>query len=80
MTQHIYETCECGEGPCWICGGGLSFCTVCKGAEGSLTSECCGRPITEEEEHKIYVEASLDFKNGEWVNSPNYPRAPKDPK
>ena len=45
----------------YTCEGNLAFCTVCKGAEGSLTTECCGRPITEEEEHKI----KHLFKNGE---------------
>lgn len=46
--------------------GTLAFCTVCKGGEGSLTTECCGRPITEEESHKIYNEGTLDFIDGKW--------------
>ncbi len=72
--EHMYQTCDCGEGSCVICGGGLAICTVCGGAEGSLTTDCCGRKITEEEVHRIYNLGELDFKNGNWVNEPNYKR------
>lgn len=72
--EHIFATCDCGEGPCNICGGGLAFCTMCNGAEGSLTTDCCGRPITPDEEDKIYKQGSLDFRKGEWVPLPNYKR------
>ena len=47
--------------------GHLAFCTICKGGEGSLTTECCGRPLTMEEEHKIYNLGTLDFINGKWL-------------
>ncbi len=46
--------------------GNLAFCTTCKGGEGSLTTECCGRPITEEESNRVYKKA-LDFINGKWT-------------
>lgn len=49
-----------------VCDGELAFCTTCKGGEGDLTTECCGRPITEEESHKIYNLGTLDFIDGEW--------------
>jgi len=75
--EHKYATCNCGEDPCNICGGGLQFCTICHGAEGSLTTDCCGRPLTEEEERLIYEEGVLDYVAGEWVNKANYPRSPK---
>ena len=55
--EHIIELTE---------NGGLAFCTVCKGGEGSLTTECCGRPITMKEEHKIYNLGILDFVDGIW--------------
>ena len=45
----------------------LAFCTVCKGGEGSLTTECCGRKITPDEEEHIYDIGDLDFVNGKWV-------------
>lgn len=44
----------------------LAFCTVCKGGEGSLTTECCGRIITTEEENRIYNIGDLDFIDGAW--------------
>lgn len=51
----------------FVSNGELAFCTTCKGGEGSLTTECCGRPITEEEEHRIYKLGTLDFINGKWI-------------
>ncbi len=67
MREHTWEKHEnCNNWSCPICVGGLRFCTTCKGGEGSLTTECCGRPITEEEEHKIYKLGTLDFIDGEW--------------
>ncbi len=47
--------------------GDLAFCTTCKGGEGTLTTECCGRPMTEEEEHRVYKIGDLDFINGKWT-------------
>ena len=57
MTKHIIEL---------VCNDTLAFCTVCKGGEGSLTTECCGRPITPDEEEHIYEIGDLDFINGKW--------------
>lgn len=45
---------------------GLAFCDVCKGGEGSLTTECCGRPITPDEEEHVYEIGDLDFIDGKW--------------
>lgn len=33
---------------CHICRGGLAFCTVCKGAEGDLTTDCPGYSPSED--------------------------------
>lgn len=67
MNEHIWAKHEnCLDWSCPICVGGLGFCTVCNGAEGTLTTECCGRPITEEEEHRIYIVGDLDFYDGKW--------------
>ena len=75
--KHVFFNCHCNESGCQFCDGGLSWCTTCNGFEGSLTTECCGRHITLDEEDRIYKDGNLDFKNGEWVNEPNYPRPPK---
>ena len=72
--EHKWHECNCSEAGCMFCVGGLGACDVCKGFEGTLTTDCCGRPITKEEEHKIYKEGTLDFINGQWMNQSNYPR------
>ncbi len=67
MNEHTWAKHEnCSDWSCPICVGGLGFCTVCNGAEGTLTTECCGRPITEEEEHRVYIAGNLDFYDGKW--------------
>lgn len=74
-THNLYtgKDCSCVDdgGICWICRniteGGLAACKTCGGAEGSLTTDCCGRQLTEYEENHIYHYEDLDFKNGEWI-------------
>ena len=67
MREHIWEKhINCSNWSCPICVGGLGFCTICGGMEGTLTTECCGRPITEEESNRIYKLGNLDFIDGEW--------------
>jgi len=47
-THHLIRHVNCDrEGPCPICDGGLSYCTVCKGAESSLPTHCPGEPMTD---------------------------------
>jgi hypothetical protein len=64
--KHIPETHEqCQrEGHCWICDGGLFACTVCKGAEGSLTTDCPGIELDVDIQEEIYGEA-LDYTEAE---------------
>lgn len=76
MRKHKYFECKCGEPICQFCSGGLALCTVCGGGEGSLTTECCGRRITKEEEDRIYKQGNLDFRDGKWISSMTL-RAPK---
>lgn len=72
--EHVYRQCNCFRYGCIFCDGGLSACTVCHGFEGTLTTECCGRPLTEDEEDRIYTKANLDYKDGKWLDAPNYQR------
>ena len=74
MSEHVYYTCapkyECqnkGYG-CQFCDGGLSWCTICDGFEGTLTKECPGVRMTEEEQDAVYKTGTLDFKDGKWYN------------
>ena len=69
MKEHTWAVHkDCGNWSCPICVGGLGFCIVCGGAEGTLTTECCGRKITKEEEDRIYKQGNLDFRDGKWVD------------
>lgn len=74
MADHNYFECNCWKTGCMFCDGGLQACNICRGGEGSLTTDCPGRPITEAEELLIYNRAILDFRNGEWVYKSNYQR------
>lgn len=71
-TEHKWHKCD--DEDCFICSSGLGFCMVCHGGEGSLTTDCCGRPITPEEEEHIYNIGDLDFRDGKWVCLPNFTR------
>ena len=71
-TEHVWYKCNCGE--CYFCRSELTYCVVCRGFEGTLTTDCCGRLLTQEEENKIYKEGTLDFRDGQWVNLPNFTR------
>jgi hypothetical protein len=73
--QHVYYECDCNRPGCQFCDGGLGYCTVCGGAEGSLTIECCGRKITKHEEDRIYYGGNLDFHDGDWWKTSNYGRS-----
>jgi hypothetical protein len=53
---------------CHICDGGLALCVVCGGAEGSLPTECPGRPLTAAEEDAIMA-GTMDFE-GFWRWNP----------
>lgn len=63
--KHTQHTCE--DENCNVCRGGLSLCTICGGAEGSMPTECPGRPLTMKEDDDIY-NGKLDFINGGWRN------------
>lgn len=65
--KHKFHECTCNKKGCMFCDGGLGLCDVCNGFEGTLTTDCCGRRITPEEEEAIYTEGTLDYKNGAWV-------------
>ena len=45
---------------------GLSWCSTCGGAEGSLPTECPGRKMSIAEEQRVYAKY-LDFLSGRWV-------------
>lgn len=65
--DHTWFKCEqpCHNSYCQFCEGGLGLCTVCKAFEGSLTTECPGHVVTEEDQQLVYTSV-LDFKDGHW--------------
>jgi len=67
MVKHIYDDkCKCNnEDRCFVCYG-LKYCIICKGAESSLTTECCERKLTEKEDQDI-SHGRLDFINSSWI-------------
>lgn len=56
----------------------LAYCTVCKCGEGELTTDCCGRRLTEEERHRVYKVGSLDFVGEEWIEKKQSCRKPNE--
>ena len=45
---------------------GLRHCLICNGAEASLTTQCPGRRLTDDEESRV-LSGDLNFIAGEWV-------------
>jgi mono/diheme cytochrome c family protein len=43
----------------------LSYCVVCHGAEGSLPTNCPGRPMTMWEEQRVYA-GTIDYDERGW--------------
>lgn len=72
-AEHTYYECQdpCPNGPgCQYCDGGLGYCTICKGMEGSLPSECPEKHMGIHVADAVY-EGQLDFKGGRWVLEPS---------
>lgn len=69
MRDHVWYKHEgaCpNPGVCQFCDGGLALCVVCRGAEGSLPTECPGEPMTKAQEDEVY-RGVIDFRNGKWI-------------
>lgn len=57
---------DCGRIGCFICEGGLFYCTVCGALEGALLPKCPGRMLTYEEHeanYKDYCDGTGPFKD-----------------
>lgn len=62
-TPVVHENCEYPH--CPICEGGLTTCSVCGGAEGSLPTHCPGERMDERLEEAVMA-GSLNFVDGRW--------------
>jgi hypothetical protein len=65
MANHTWYVCKCAssddERRCPFCNGGLSACTVCGCAEGSLLTHCPGFQLAPEEQDAIYAGQVIDL-------------------
>lgn len=48
---------------------GCAACSVCKGAESSLPTECPGKRMTTDQQDDVSW-GRADFKDGVWVSGP----------
>lgn len=71
LRHHRYE-CQINHSGerCHYCDGNLFLCTVCGGAESSLTTDCPGTPLTKEQDAAVSA-GTLDYKYGKWVHQDN---------
>lgn len=72
MNNHTFinhgSTCpaDINQGErCAVCDGGLKICSVCNGAEGTLTTHCPQVWINGPELDEIYARRR-DYKDGTW--------------
>lgn len=74
--RHVQHVCQ--DEDCFVCNGGLSWCTVCGGAEASMPAECPGDMMTQYQQDEIQG-GRLNFKDGAWQCSGHVASA-RDPK
>lgn len=65
--KHTWFECKCGQVDCQFCGGGLGACTVCRGFEGTLTTDCVGKRLQEPTLNAVW-KGYIDFIDGRWVS------------
>jgi cytochrome c553 len=70
MEHNLYKTGD-HDAPFAIldCNGDvvLAFCKTCKGAEGSLPTDCPGEPLSSQQQDYIY-KGLMDYISGKWVS------------
>jgi hypothetical protein len=63
--------CNCWASECVICSGGLAFCDVCHGAEGSLPTCCPGERMPACVEMAVmFGHCDYDARDG-WIQRSN---------
>lgn len=63
--EHTWYECKCNEPGCQFCDGGLGWCRVCDGFEGTLSTDCVGHKLREQTQNAIW-KGYIDFKDGHW--------------
>ena len=68
--KHTEYICKGGHDyqGCMFCNGGLFFCTVCNGFEGTLPTDCPGIRMTEKQADDVYA-GKIDYREDRgWVD------------
>lgn len=65
MSDHSFHKCQ--DEKCYACSGDLAWCIECRGAEGTLPTECPGEPMGSERAEDVY-RGRVDFRGGAWVD------------
>lgn len=65
--KHTFYTCPnpCNILHCCYCEGDLKYCTVCKGAECELPTDCPGEEIPDDLLKQI-GKGEMNFRDGKW--------------
>lgn len=71
MTDHMFKQCDCGD--CHVCVWGMNECLVCKGAEGTLTTDCPKVPLCRDVLDQVF-DKEVDYVDGRWIVPPQCPR------
>lgn len=69
FPRHKLYKCDCGDGECIYCSGGLAHCVTCGGSEGSLPEDCPQVRMTETQGNMVY-NGEIDFRRklGGWTS------------
>lgn len=67
--KHVLYACPpgCDRPECPFCRGGLAFCTVCKGAEASLPTDCPGEKMGAKLEDDVQEGRANYLRQYGWV-------------
>lgn len=63
--KHSYFECKCQSPGCMFCDGGLGWCTVCGGFEGTLSHECPGKEMHGWQKSGVW-RGVLEYAGGQW--------------
>lgn len=59
---------NCTREFCFICEGSLASCLTCRGAEGSLPTDCPWRPMSSDEQEAV-MGGTIDYISGHWITA-----------
>ncbi len=69
MSAHVFYSCQkpCpNPGTCRYCDGALAYCVTCKGAEGTLPTDCPEKAMPEAVQEAV-MRGNIDYKKDRWI-------------